>query len=76
MVFGKYWMKNMKVSSKESEKHQQMGLGSFLIRNYLFLGIINSLKHKKAYNQNQYDFSCTPYYLFLLRMSILKRILT
>ncbi len=34
MVFGKYWMKNMKVSSKESEKHQQMGLGSFLIRNY------------------------------------------
>ena len=53
-----------------------MGLGSFLIRNYLFLGIINSLKHKKAYNQNLYDFSCTPYYLFLLRMSILKRILT
>lgn len=34
MVFGKYWMKNMKVSSKESEKHQQIGLDSFLIRNY------------------------------------------
>ena len=34
MVFGKYWMKNMKVSSKESEKHQQMGLGSFHMRNY------------------------------------------
>ena len=25
MVFGKYWMKNMKISSKESEKHQQIG---------------------------------------------------
>ena len=34
MVFGKYWMKNMKVSSKESEKHQQMRLGSFHMRNY------------------------------------------
>ena len=33
MVFGKYWMKNMKVSSKESKK-QQMGLGSFHMRNY------------------------------------------
>ena len=27
MVFGKYWMKNMKVSSKESEEDQQIGLG-------------------------------------------------
>lgn len=34
MAFGKYWMKNMKVSSKESEKYQQMGLGSFHMRNY------------------------------------------
>ena len=34
MVFGKYWMKNMKASSKESEKHQQTGLGSFHMRNY------------------------------------------
>lgn len=34
MVFGKYWMKNMKISSKESEKYQQIGLGSFHIRNY------------------------------------------
>lgn len=34
MVFGKYWMKNMKVSSKESKKHQQMGLGSSHMRNY------------------------------------------
>ena len=34
MVFGKYWMKNMMVSSKESKKHQQMGLGSFHMRNY------------------------------------------
>lgn len=33
MVFGKYWMKNMKVSSKESKK-QQMGLGNFHMRNY------------------------------------------
>ena len=33
MVFGKYWMKNMKVSSKEYKK-QQMGLGSFHMRNY------------------------------------------
>lgn len=33
MVFGKYWMKNMKVSSKESKK-QQMGLGNFQMRNY------------------------------------------
>ena len=33
MVFGKNWMKNMKVSSKESKK-QQMGLGNFHMRNY------------------------------------------
>lgn len=33
MVFGKYWMKNMKVSSKESKK-QQMRLGNFHMRNY------------------------------------------
>ena len=34
MVFGKYRMKNMKVSSKESEEYQQIGLGSFHMRNY------------------------------------------
>jgi hypothetical protein len=27
MVFGKYWMKNMKVSSKESEKTPTNGVG-------------------------------------------------
>ena len=27
---------------------------------------------KKAYNQSLCDFSCTPFYLFLFRMSILK----
>ena len=27
---------------------------------------------KKAYNRYLYDFSCTPYYLFFFRMSILK----
>ena len=27
---------------------------------------------KKAYNQYPYDFGCTPYYLFLFRMSVLE----
>ena len=46
MVFGKYRMNNMKVSSKESEKRQQMGLGSFHMRNnpapYSIVFVVNA----------------------------------
>ena len=47
MVFGKYWMKNMKVSSKESEKHQQMGLGIFIcgtIQPHIVLCLLSMLQ--------------------------------
>ena len=37
-----------------------------------FMHAIDRRNTQKAYNQNQYDFSCTPYYLFFFRMSILK----